>query len=310
MLYSIYNNPNNHNRHLSSHQKPANYHRHRHTFPLLPQTPRKQMHHDQNKKHHLPQAPTFIRSHHDANTITRVTAAHSDAAAVSHAAIHLHADIGANTHAEQHFVQTTQKAPTTAFTQIWTQTTIVQTIEVHQTQRARGAPPTNSACHVEKQISSRPFYSHTTYREQMAMALIGHLTSDKTQASTTLLNRAAICTISSHGQTADIAGPIAVQPLDMPLADNRLPHHKNVAPLHHRHAVPYHHDTHIHNVTVMKKKQNSLRHPFPDNPSSMTYQQAASYHHHTNKHLPPSKDFGVMPKFFCQLRDSESLLRL
>ena len=108
---------------------------------------------------------------------------------------------------EQHFVQTTQQAPTTAFTQIWTQTTIIQTIQVHQTQQARGALPTNSACHVEKQISTRPFYSHTTYREQMAMAPIRHLTSDKTQASTTPLNRAAICTVSSHGQTADVAGP-------------------------------------------------------------------------------------------------------
>ena len=66
---------------------------------------------------------------------------------------------------EQYFVQKTQQASTTAFTQVWSQTTIIPTIEIHQTQQARGALPAIKACHVEKQISTRPFYFRTTRRE-------------------------------------------------------------------------------------------------------------------------------------------------
>ena len=66
---------------------------------------------------------------------------------------------------KQYFVQKTQQASTTAFTQIWSQTTIISTIEIHQTQQARGPLPAIKACHVEKQISTRPFYSRATRKE-------------------------------------------------------------------------------------------------------------------------------------------------
>ena len=87
--------------------------------------------------------------------------------------------------------------------------------------------------------------------------------------------------------------PIAARPLDMPPADNHLPHHQDAAPPHHRNALPHHHNAHIHSIIVMKKKQNSLRDPFTCTTSITTYQQAASYHHHTNKHRRLSKDFGA-----------------
>ena len=86
---------------------------------------------------------------------------------------------------------------------------------------------------------------------------------------------------------------IAARPLDMLPADNHLPHHQDAAHPQHHNALPHHHNAHIRSITVMKKKQNSLRHPFTCTASITTYQQAASYHHHTNKHRCLSKDFGV-----------------
>ena len=172
--------------------------------------------------------------------------------------------------------------------------------------RSARALPTNSACQVEKQISTRPRNTHTTCREQMAVAPIRHFSSDKAQTPATSLNRAAFCTVSSHGQTSDTADPSQLGLWICYQQTTTYPTTK----------TPHIHTTTTHSHTTAT---HTSQHHRDEEEAEQSAQPIQMHHQHhdipASRILPPSHKQApvsqqrfwraIVPKPFCQLRDTE-----